>query len=323
MLGIPLFLGQRRVGATALANASHGRRGRGPRCPARVAGGRRSSPRGRAWRPARARAGAGSEGVLEMARSGRGGGGGVQVARRTSRESRCRHPGPQSPSSSRRMAVAIRSCPGGARVSCCRSCETEPASRSFYLAACPFAAVARLRGWYDDGGCCPPDYERFFSGQFLARNAARSHGSGDSTRRRARWPGSGRPWESRVPCVLEIGSGIGEIEIELLKAGAERARASALALVQKRRALAEKPVGDQGGAADPRHRRRSAGSNPPTSVATQVVCYHRTTSACSARRRTAACALQLSRRTPILSVLHGVRRSAAIEAASAAAPSAR
>jgi len=73
------------------------------------------------------------------------------------------------------------------------------------------------------GSCCPGDYHRFFSERF-ARRLARKYqkrGLDKTTRKMADFL---RDRGIEGVTVLEIGGGVGEIEIELLKAGAARAQ---------------------------------------------------------------------------------------------------
>ena len=70
-------------------------------------------------------------------------------------------------------------------------------------------------------GCCGQDYERLFSGRFAKMLAARyrKRGLDKSSRRIADYV---RGHGIAGATVLEIGGGVGEIQIELLKAGASR-----------------------------------------------------------------------------------------------------
>jgi 2-polyprenyl-3-methyl-5-hydroxy-6-metoxy-1,4-benzoquinol methylase len=72
-------------------------------------------------------------------------------------------------------------------------------------------------------GCCSPrDYDRFFGKRFAQRLAKKYRKRGlDKTAREMADFLRGRGIEGAT--VLEIGGGVGEIEIELLKAGAARA----------------------------------------------------------------------------------------------------
>jgi hypothetical protein len=73
-------------------------------------------------------------------------------------------------------------------------------------------------------GCCPSrDYQRFFNQRFARRRASRYRKRGlDPTARRMVEFLRGLGIEGAS--VLELGGGVGEVEIELLKAGAARAR---------------------------------------------------------------------------------------------------
>jgi hypothetical protein len=73
-------------------------------------------------------------------------------------------------------------------------------------------------------GCCPSrDYRRFFNQRFARRLANRysKHGLDKTARTMVEFL---RALGIEDASVLEIGGGVGEIEIELLKAGAARAR---------------------------------------------------------------------------------------------------
>ncbi len=71
------------------------------------------------------------------------------------------------------------------------------------------------------GSCCPGDYHRFFSKRFARRLARKYQKRGlDKTARKMADFLRDRVIEGAT--VLEIGGGVGEIEIELLKAGAAR-----------------------------------------------------------------------------------------------------
>ncbi len=73
------------------------------------------------------------------------------------------------------------------------------------------------------GSCCPSDYERFFRKGFARSFAKKYRKRGlDKTARRMADFLRERGIEGAT--VLEIGGGVGEIEIELLKAGASRAQ---------------------------------------------------------------------------------------------------
>jgi 2-polyprenyl-3-methyl-5-hydroxy-6-metoxy-1,4-benzoquinol methylase len=73
------------------------------------------------------------------------------------------------------------------------------------------------------GCCCPRDYDRFFGKRFARRLAKKYRKRGlDKTSRKMADFLRGRGIEGAT--VLEIGGGVGEIEIELLKAGAARAK---------------------------------------------------------------------------------------------------
>jgi magnesium-protoporphyrin O-methyltransferase len=69
-------------------------------------------------------------------------------------------------------------------------------------------------------GCCARDYETFFGRRIAARDARRfrRHGLRGSARSLAELSG-----DVRGATVLEVGGGVGAIELELLAAGAERA----------------------------------------------------------------------------------------------------
>jgi 2-polyprenyl-3-methyl-5-hydroxy-6-metoxy-1,4-benzoquinol methylase len=74
-----------------------------------------------------------------------------------------------------------------------------------------------------EGCCCPRDYGRFFSKRFARRLAKKYRKRGlDKTARNMADFLEERGIEGAT--VLEIGGGVGEIEIELLKAGATRAQ---------------------------------------------------------------------------------------------------
>jgi magnesium-protoporphyrin O-methyltransferase len=70
------------------------------------------------------------------------------------------------------------------------------------------------------GSCCARDYETFFGRRIAARDARRfrRHGLRGSARTLAELSG-----DVRGASVLEVGGGVGAIELELLAAGAERA----------------------------------------------------------------------------------------------------
>jgi len=70
------------------------------------------------------------------------------------------------------------------------------------------------------GSCCARDYESFFSQRQAARDARgfRRHGLRGSARNLAELSG-----DVRGASVLEVGGGVGAIELELLAAGADRA----------------------------------------------------------------------------------------------------
>ncbi len=71
------------------------------------------------------------------------------------------------------------------------------------------------------GSCCPGDYHRFFGKRFARRLARKYQKRGlDKTARKMADFLRDRGIEDAT--VLEIGGGVGEIEIELLKAGAAR-----------------------------------------------------------------------------------------------------
>jgi magnesium-protoporphyrin O-methyltransferase len=73
-------------------------------------------------------------------------------------------------------------------------------------------------------GCgCPGDYERFFSKRF-ARSFARKYRKRGLDKAARKMADFLRDRGIEGATVLEIGGGVGEIEIELLKAGAERAQ---------------------------------------------------------------------------------------------------
>jgi hypothetical protein len=101
-------------------------------------------------------------------------------------------------------------------------------------------------------GCCARDYEKLFSGKTAARDARRfrSHGLRGSARALAELAG-----DVRHSSVLEVGGGVGGIELALLEAGASRAtnvelsgayEQSALALLAERGLTdrVERRVGD-------------------------------------------------------------------------------
>jgi 2-polyprenyl-3-methyl-5-hydroxy-6-metoxy-1,4-benzoquinol methylase len=73
------------------------------------------------------------------------------------------------------------------------------------------------------GCCCPGDYDRFFGRRFARRLAKkyRKRGLNRTSRKMADFL---RERGIEDATVLEIGGGVGEIEIELLKAGAARAQ---------------------------------------------------------------------------------------------------
>jgi 2-polyprenyl-3-methyl-5-hydroxy-6-metoxy-1,4-benzoquinol methylase len=90
------------------------------------------------------------------------------------------------------------------------------------------------------GCCCPRDYHRFFSKRF-ARSFSkkyRKRGLDKTARKMADFL---RERDIEGATVLEIGGGVGEIEIELLKAGAARAQNLELspAYEEEARTLAE------------------------------------------------------------------------------------
>ncbi len=69
-------------------------------------------------------------------------------------------------------------------------------------------------------GCCARDYQRFFGSRAAARDARRyrKHGLTGSARALADFAG-----DVEGASVLEVGGGVGAIELELLAGGAERA----------------------------------------------------------------------------------------------------
>jgi 2-polyprenyl-3-methyl-5-hydroxy-6-metoxy-1,4-benzoquinol methylase len=73
------------------------------------------------------------------------------------------------------------------------------------------------------GSCCPGDYHRFFGRRF-ARVIARRYRKRGLDKTARKMAGFLRDLGIEDATVLEIGGGVGEIEIELLKAGAARAR---------------------------------------------------------------------------------------------------
>ena len=90
------------------------------------------------------------------------------------------------------------------------------------------------------GCCCPGDYDRFFSKRFARSFAKKYRKRGlDKTARKMADFLRERGIEGAT--VLEIGGGVGEIEIELLKAGAARAENLELspAYEEEARTLAE------------------------------------------------------------------------------------
>jgi SAM-dependent methyltransferase len=96
-------------------------------------------------------------------------------------------------------------------------------------------------------GCCPSrDYHRFFNQRFARRLATRyrKRGLDKTARTMVQFL---RQLEIEGASVLEVGGGVGEIEIELLQAGAARAQNLELspAYEQAARALAEQ-AGVQG-----------------------------------------------------------------------------
>jgi 2-polyprenyl-3-methyl-5-hydroxy-6-metoxy-1,4-benzoquinol methylase len=90
------------------------------------------------------------------------------------------------------------------------------------------------------GSCCSGDYQRFFGGRFARSSANRYRKRGlDKTARRMAAFLRDRGVDGAS--VLEIGGGVGQIEIELLKAGAARAQNLELSLgyEEEARKLAE------------------------------------------------------------------------------------
>lgn len=82
-------------------------------------------------------------------------------------------------------------------------------------------------------GCCARDYEKVFGGKTADRDARRSRKRGlrGSARTLAQLAG-----DVRGASVLEVGGGVGAIEIELLEEGAERATNVELAATYERAA---------------------------------------------------------------------------------------
>ncbi|HYU91967.1 MAG TPA: class I SAM-dependent methyltransferase [Actinomycetota bacterium] len=85
-------------------------------------------------------------------------------------------------------------------------------------------AVERLTKLVIVGGsCCPGDYHRFFGQRFARRLAGKYRKRGlDRAARKMAGYLRGRGIEGAT--ILEIGGGVGEIEVELLKAGAARSQ---------------------------------------------------------------------------------------------------
>jgi hypothetical protein len=73
------------------------------------------------------------------------------------------------------------------------------------------------------GSCCPGDYHRFFGRRF-ARSVAKKYRKRGLDRAARRMAVFLRDRGIDGATILEIGGGVGEIEIELLKAGAARAQ---------------------------------------------------------------------------------------------------
>src|ERR1700688_4797766 len=102
--------------------------------------------------------------------------------------------------------------PCGPRSSACARAERQPRSREPVDRR---STVARVTG-----SCCARDYESFFGRRQAARNARgfRRHGLRGSARDLLELSG-----DVRGASVLEVGGGVGAIELELLAAGADRA----------------------------------------------------------------------------------------------------
>jgi 2-polyprenyl-3-methyl-5-hydroxy-6-metoxy-1,4-benzoquinol methylase len=122
------------------------------------------------------------------------------------------------------------------------------------------------------GCCCPGDYDRFFSKRF-ARSFAkkyRKRGLDKTARKMADFL---RERDVEGATVLEIGGGVGEIEIELLKAGAARAQNLELspAYEEEARTLAEEA--GVGGRID--WRLHDIAEDPEAVEAADIVVMHR------------------------------------------------
>jgi len=120
--------------------------------------------------------------------------------------------------------------------------------------------------------CCPGDYNRFFSKRFARRLAKKYRKRGlDKTARGMADFLRERGIEGAT--VLEIGGGVGEIEIELLKAGAARAQNLELspAYEEEARKLAEEA--GVGGRVD--WRIHDIAEDPETVEPADIVVMHR------------------------------------------------
>lgn len=122
------------------------------------------------------------------------------------------------------------------------------------------------------GSCCPNDYHRFFSKRFarIFAKKYRKHGLDGAARKMAAFL-MDRGIEGAT--VLEIGGGVGEIEIELLKAGAARAQNLELSLgyQEEARRLAD----DAGVEGRVDWRIHDIAENPETIEPADVVVMHR------------------------------------------------
>ena len=131
------------------------------------------------------------------------------------------------------------------------------------------------QGWILGGvaGCCDPHgYEDIFDPRFARRQAQRYRRRGlDATARRIVGFLSSRGIEGAT--VLEIGGGVGQIQLELLRRGA--AHATNLELVDTYDAAARELAADAGLSGRIRRRLLDIGVNPDDAEPADVVILHR------------------------------------------------
>src|SRR5262245_13800804 len=121
-------------------------------------------------------------------------------------------------------------------------------------------------------GCCRRDYERFFTKSLASRLAARyrKRGLDDTSRRMVDFL---RDRGVDGSTIVEIGGGVGEIQIELLRAGAARATNLELSATYEEDARA---LAFEAGVADRIERRLHNIAEEPAAVeSADVVVLHR------------------------------------------------